>query len=185
MKTNQNDLVKDVFEIFLKYGKGEIATDYEYHKKVLSDFITNNRTIKVLIPAFPGKSINNHSVLGASPDFGEAEALDTLSNLCNEVGMVYKHGCEVYLFHDGHYFFKTGCIRCYEELDYYIEELKKHKKSLNIKHIKINDIFKGYNYDEMVAEFINKYCPELAVLKEVVLTDECLKKKYVNEYIFV
>lgn len=182
---SQIDLLENIFEILLKYNKGETECNSEYFRGVLQKFIAKSEPIQMIIPAFPGKSINSSSIISLEPDYGEYLAIETLKSLCKDIQNIYKPGCNISLFHDGHYFFKTGCIRPYKELDQYINTLKLLTKNTGIKHITIDQVFSGLNYDEMVTKFINNYCPSVDSFRESVLTDEDMKRKYLNEYIFV
>lgn len=182
---NQNDLLENIFEVLLKYNKGETESNSDYFKGVLQKFIAESKPIDMIIPAFPGKSINHNSVVTFEPDYGESLAICTLENLCNDISIIYEPGCIISLFHDGHYFFKTGCIRPYEELDKYIKTLKSLTSNPSIKHITIDQLFAGKDYDEMLGKFIQDYCPASNNFKELVLNDELMEKKYLDEYIFV
>lgn len=182
---SQNDLLENIFEILLKYSKGETEFNSNYFRDILLGFINKSEPIQMIIPAFPGKSVNNSSIISLEPDYGEYLAIQTLKNLCADVQSVYKPGCNISLFHDGHYFFKTGCIRPYAELDIYIEHLKKLTIDTCIRHISIDQLFSGQNYDEMVSQFIEKYCPQVDTFKQLVVNDEEMRRKYLNEYIFV
>jgi hypothetical protein len=64
--------------------------------------VTNNRTIPLVLPAFPMKS-NNHmdKVLGALPDLGEELGLARLVNLCRDIKAVYPPGAVVVIVTDG------------------------------------------------------------------------------------
>lgn len=179
------NLLDRVFNILLKYNKGETSTNFEHHKKILENFIKQSIPIKMIIPAFPGKSINDCSVLSCEPDFGDILAIRTLECLCEELNLAYKFGCELVLFHDGHYFYKTGVMRPYNELDKYIELLKKGIKNKSIRHVTINHFFDGKIYDDKVNRFISKYCQAVSELKKDVLLNNDLMKKYLDESLFI
>ncbi|KAK1570248.1 pyoverdine/dityrosine biosynthesis protein [Colletotrichum navitas] len=99
--------VLDVLEVFGRHIIPEGQENHEwlgrkmFHPRV-EEYIKKNESVKMIIPAFPWKSINRtDKVTGALPDLGEELALARLNDLCVEIGKVYTHGAEVHIATDG------------------------------------------------------------------------------------
>ncbi|KAK1993539.1 pyoverdine/dityrosine biosynthesis protein [Colletotrichum falcatum] len=64
--------------------------------------VAANRQIPMVLPAFPGKSINTtQKVLGVLPDLGEELALARLNDLCSQIKQLYKPGAKLIIAADG------------------------------------------------------------------------------------
>ncbi|KAJ5309110.1 hypothetical protein N7508_004489 [Penicillium antarcticum] len=95
----------------------DIVEGYGYHERTtaakewlgrssfiprVQTHIKNNRTIPLVLPAFPMKSNNRmEKVLGALPDLGEELGLARLVNLCGDIKAVYPPGAIVVIVTDG------------------------------------------------------------------------------------
>lgn len=66
--------------------------------------VRQNKPIRLVLPAFPGKSPNPAKVLGSLPDMGEQLALEFLNTLCHKMGEFYPPGAQVILCSDGRVF---------------------------------------------------------------------------------
>ncbi|KAI9703716.1 MAG: hypothetical protein M1836_007486 [Candelina mexicana] len=65
-------------------------------------YVNAGQPIKMILPAFPWKSINRvDKVTGALPDLGEELALARLDNLCRDIKEIYQHGAEINIATDG------------------------------------------------------------------------------------
>lgn len=99
--------VLDVLEVFGRHIIPEGQENHEwlgrkmFHPRV-KDYVKRGESVKMIIPAFPWKSVNRtDKVTGTLPDLGEELALARLNDLCEEIGKVYQHGAEVHIATDG------------------------------------------------------------------------------------
>ncbi|KAK1993655.1 pyoverdine/dityrosine biosynthesis protein [Colletotrichum falcatum] len=99
--------ILDVLEVFGRHIIPEGEENHEwlgrtmFHPRV-EEYVKKGESVKMIIPAFPWKSINRtDKVTGALPDLGEELALARLNDLCVEIGKVYPHGAEVHIATDG------------------------------------------------------------------------------------
>ncbi|KDN61691.1 putative pyoverdine/dityrosine biosynthesis protein [Colletotrichum sublineola] len=99
--------VLDILEVFGRHIIPEGQENHEwlgrtmFHPRV-EEYVKKGESVKMIIPAFPWKSINRtDKVTGALPDLGEELALARLNDLCVEIGKVYTHGAEVHIATDG------------------------------------------------------------------------------------
>lgn len=64
--------------------------------------IEHSAPIKMVLPAFPCKSINKvDKVLGTLPDLGEELAFMHLNGMCESIVEIYEHGAEIVVASDG------------------------------------------------------------------------------------
>jgi hypothetical protein len=98
---------EEVMDIVEGYGYPERTATGEWLGRSsfmprVQTHITNNRTIPLVLPAFPMKSNNRtDKVLGALPDLGEELGLARLANLCRDIKAVYPPGAVVVIATDG------------------------------------------------------------------------------------
>ncbi|KAK2027389.1 pyoverdine/dityrosine biosynthesis protein [Colletotrichum zoysiae] len=99
--------ILDILEVFGRHIILEGQENHEwlgrkmFHPRV-EEYVKKSESVKMIIPAFPWKSINRtDKVTGALPDFGEELALARLNDLCVEIGKVYTQGAEVHIATDG------------------------------------------------------------------------------------
>ncbi|KAJ5748033.1 uncharacterized protein N7511_009729 [Penicillium nucicola] len=99
---------EEVMDIVERYGyHGQTTVTGEWLGRssfmpLVQMHITKNKTIPLVIPAFPMKSINRmDKVLGALPDLGEELGLARLVNLCQDIKAVYPPGAVVVIVTDG------------------------------------------------------------------------------------
>ncbi|KZL78855.1 pyoverdine dityrosine biosynthesis protein [Colletotrichum incanum] len=99
--------ILDVLQVFGRHIIPEGQENHEwlgrkmFHPRV-EEYVKKGESVKMIIPAFPWKSINRtDKVTGVLPDLGEELALARLNDLCVEIGKVYTHGAEVHIATDG------------------------------------------------------------------------------------
>lgn len=183
MALNKDTL--NVFSILKKYNTGEKALDFSYQLDVINHFTSDKLPVKLIILAFPGKSINEDSVISKDLDLGDIIALTTLQNLCKEINHKYSPGCVLTIVHDGHFFYRTGCMRPFEELESYINQLQEVTDDTCICHKTIKDYLSGESYDTLLDKFISTYCPSREYLRSLVISDQATCSKFLAECLFV
>lgn len=143
--------------------------------------------IKMILPAFPWKSINRvDKVTGSLPDLGEVLALSRLNSLCDDVKKVYPRGAQVTIATDGLVF--DDLVGIPDEDTWAYSEVLMNiaaKKGLkNIKMLRVMDFVGLTDGQEMNKDIylsmttkaretlIEKYCRTEAEVREMIATDE-------------
>ena len=98
---------------------------------LVTPLIENNQPFKMLLPAFPCKSINPDSVLGTTPDGGEEEGLKNLEQICEDIKSVYDGGCELLLVSDAHFYSDIKIVPSDDIIDEYEDCLHKMTEQSN------------------------------------------------------
>src|SRR3990167_2757090 len=62
------------------------------HLFKIKKHVEENKTITLILPAFPAKSPNHEKAMPPYPDLGEKLSLLFLNNLCNAVSEIYSPG---------------------------------------------------------------------------------------------
>lgn len=102
------DVVADVIGILKRFSQH--ANDDPSHEAVvfkrdtwekIDAFVSENREISLVLPAFPWKNRNLDKVIGPHPDLGEELGLARLNHLCEEIRKTYMFGARVHLIADG------------------------------------------------------------------------------------
>jgi len=71
---------------------------------VIEAFVLAGRPVRLVLPAFPGKSPNRAKVLGTLPDMAEELALGFLDSLTGRIREIYPPGAEIVICSDGRVF---------------------------------------------------------------------------------
>lgn len=97
------DSIMDILESFSRKQKGNtVFVGREVFSPRVRRHVAARRTIPMVLPAFPAKSINRvDKVLGPSPDLGEELALARLNDLCCQIQEIYTPGAMVLIATDG------------------------------------------------------------------------------------
>lgn len=112
-------------------------------------FIKQNKTIEMILPAFPAKSPNRNKAIGHLPDYGEYLAIKNLVSLCREIKHVYAPGAKVIICSDGRVFADVIYVPD-QHISEYRDELKAYTEQYKFDEIEF------YNL-ENVFERINCY----------------------------
>jgi len=95
--------IMDILETFSLQQQGnDVFLGRDVFSPRVRRHVTAGRTVPMVLPAFPAKSINRvDKVLGTMPDLGEELALDRLSDLCSKIKKIYPPGAMVLIATDG------------------------------------------------------------------------------------
>lgn len=101
----KSEQIMDIIEGYGCHERSGMAGEWmgrsSFTPRVL-EHIRANRTVPMVLPAFPMKSNNRmDKVLGALPDLGEELGLARLANLCADIKAVYPPGAMVIIVTDG------------------------------------------------------------------------------------
>lgn len=101
-------LALQILDIIARYGhnngsgSGVNWTGKNKFLPLVERSIEHSAPIKMVLPAFPCKSINKvDKVLGTLPDLGEELAFMHLNGMCESIVEIYEHGAEIVVASDG------------------------------------------------------------------------------------
>lgn len=110
---DQDQLASDILDIIQRYGQHLPSQDdglnnsatwlgkHLFMDKVKAQ-LAKNQAIRMILPAFPWKSINKvDKVTGILPDLGEELALARLNQMCEDIKTIYPLGGRVVIATDG------------------------------------------------------------------------------------
>jgi pyoverdine/dityrosine biosynthesis protein Dit1 len=174
-----------IIEVFRPFHAGETACDEKHFREKLRSFTDHGLPIPFVIAAFPWKSINDDSVSGHLPDFGELLALQNLRDLVDRVSMVYAPGMKLHVFSDGHCFFRAGCVRPIEQIDAYVAEISRMKDSDRIILHTIRDFYPAGNIEEKITAFESEYVPSNCEIIDAIKNDTYFARSYPDRIAFI
>lgn len=102
---------------------GDTETEMNTHVEAILPVVANERAIRMILPAFPGKSPNRTKTLGALPDLAEKHALKNLAALCARIGKIYRPGAKLVICSDGYCFSDVVNIGD-DEVAHYLKNLE-------------------------------------------------------------
>lgn len=99
----------EILEIIFKYRmtKNGVSMDRiregtPMFLETIYNFVKDNKTVRMCLPAFPFKSANKVvKVLGDAPDYAEEVSISRLNNLCSDIAEVYEPGAKLVIISDG------------------------------------------------------------------------------------
>ncbi|KAF3761910.1 hypothetical protein M406DRAFT_220966, partial [Cryphonectria parasitica EP155] len=110
--------------------------------------LENNQAIRLILPAFPWKSVNKvDKVTGILPDLGEELALYRLNQMCEDIRAVYPLGGQVHIATDGLVFDDVVGIPD-EDTWAYGEGLLAMAREHNLKNIRLMRVMDIFGYTE-------------------------------------
>lgn len=156
-KLNELKNIKTVVNKILTYSYGMNNNTLEkiLYKKVQEAYEKKEK-LNFVIPAFPGKSPNKNSCFSHLPDYTENISINSIKAFIKEINKVYKFKCTFTIIHDGHYFIKLGITRSEEELNDYINEIRKSLPR-DIKSKTIYDLMGTRDFNIAYNKFAEKY----------------------------
>jgi pyoverdine/dityrosine biosynthesis protein Dit1 len=140
------------------------------HLPKVLDAIRENRKIRFVLPAFPGKSPNKAKVLGVLPDMAEKQALTFLNSLCERIRKHYSPGAEIIICSDGRVFndvigILDEDLRAYQRQ---IGELIEDLGLTNLSTFNLLSVYGGDDHDLLRRNLMSKYGRPLEKLREMV-----------------
>lgn len=132
--------------------------------------VRDNKKIRFVLPAFPGKSPNKAKVLGTLPDMAEREALTFLNGLCERIQSHYGPGAEIVICSDGRVFNDLIGIRD-DDLTAYQKELGKLIEDLGLTNLSTFDldaVYGGIDYESLRRDVMEKFGKPASYFREKV-----------------
>lgn len=109
------------------------------HLKPILKAVSEKLPIRMILPAFPGKSPNRQKTLGPLPDLGEIQALHNIAKLCHSIDKIYPAGSCLVICSDGYCFADVVHIPD-DDIAEYTEQIKKIIASFSEADIKFFDL---------------------------------------------
>lgn len=140
------------------------------HLRQVISAIEEQQPISFVLPAFPGKSPNPAKVLGTLPDMAEQLSLEFLNNLCQQIQKIYSPGARVILCSDGRVFNDVVGIRDIDVSNYQraLSLLIKKMSFTFISTFSLDDLYSGFDFNQMRHQLMGQYGQQLEALKDAV-----------------
>jgi L-tyrosine isonitrile synthase len=153
----------------------------ELHIHKIQEMIKNNEPIKMVLPAFPGKSPNRNKTLSKLPDLAEKNSIDNLNKLCKEIAEIYPHGVSMIICSDGYVF--SDLVRIPDEdVSTYTESIRDYYQENYPGHFEYYDIIDAYpelkSLDAAREELLVCHGESLIRLTEKANTDKEILSMY-------
>ncbi len=150
----------------------------EPHLSKIISAVAQRQPVKLVLPAFPGKSPNPAKVLGPLPDMAERCALEFLQHICDRIKGYYSPGAQIILCSDGRVFSDVVGIRDVDVTNYQ-KEISKMIQELGLTSIttfNLEELYEGQSFDHMRSRLMEQYGEPVDVLKAAVhrgKADDC------------
>jgi L-tyrosine isonitrile synthase len=141
----------------------------ETQARVIEPFVGEGRPVRLLLPAFPGKSPNRAKVLGTLPDLAEEVALEFLDLLAERIRAVHAPGAEIVICSDGRVF--SDAVRIPDEdITAYHDVLRSMVAALPGRAVSVFTLdqapgFAGLGHEEMRALLTERHAVPLESLR--------------------
>jgi pyoverdine/dityrosine biosynthesis protein Dit1 len=165
-------------------NNGELAVSEEErrpHVDKLLAAIQAQKSIHLVLPAFPAKSGNREKTLGDLPDMGERLGLQRLQHLCEEIEAVYPPGAHCTICSDGRVFSDLVGVSD-AAVSSYREELKAMIAGAQLRSISVfdlDDMFQNMDYQLMREELLVVYAEPVRRLRKRV-QEEAITRTHFN-----
>ncbi len=152
---------KEIYRILRKYLYGDNIDRLENNVLIkIKNYITDNKAIEFVLPAFPGKSPNENSSFDGRFGYEENYSINVMRKMLNEIGCIYKYGAKFIIVHDGHLFSDLNITRSDEELSNYIKDFRNAIDD-RIVSVSLKDLMNCTNYDDARKKFNEIYVKAL------------------------
>lgn len=136
---------------------------------VIEQFVAAGRPVRLVLPAFPGKSPNRAKVLGTLPDMAEELALGFLDSLAGRIRRIHPPGAEIVICSDGRVF--SDAVRIPDDdITAYHRELRTMIDALPHRAVSLFTLdqvseFTGLGHDGMRAVLTERHAVPLEELR--------------------
>lgn len=138
------------------------------HGGRLREAIEANKTIEMVLPAFPGKSPNPYKVISPLPDYAEVLALQSLNSLASKLKEIYSPGVQIILCSDGRVFSDVIGMK-EEDVSHYQRRISEIIKDHQLNHLttfNLDDHYTELNFNQMREELMKTWGNSLSFLKD-------------------
>lgn len=136
-------------------------------------FVTQNRQIEFILPAFPAKSANRDKTLGALPDHGEELGLINLNRVMSKINSVYKPGAKIIICSDGRVFNDVVMVND-RDVDAYLARIHFIVNKFHLTDIDffdLGDFYCGMDFITMRKKLTHDFAVSIEELKNHIKND--------------
>lgn len=137
----------------------------------LAEFAVEGLPLRLLIPAFPGKSANPQSVFGAGPDAAEVHAVAELDRLTHTAARAWRWGVELTVLQDGDFYPGLPLLRGRDAIAEYGESVRRMSTNHSVRWESLQGIFDSAGVDDSYRAFEEQYCEALEVVSQLSQVD--------------
>lgn len=171
----------NIYNILDKYRKNpeNIKYDGSIIIQKIEKIVSQGLSLKIVLPAFHGKSNNRDFVISHLPDYGDYLCVNTLSELYKELTVLYPN-IEILLLHEGHFHADVCLFGDDRDVSVYIKQFRKLISPYTfIKSYCINELINtGISYDDKRKYFLEKYCPTIQEIETLIQNTNRIKSLY-------
>ncbi|MEP3297817.1 MAG: isocyanide synthase family protein [Pseudoruegeria sp.] len=133
----------------------------EHHLEQIQTMMDAGLPIKMVLPAFPGKSPNRRKALSSMPDLAEYLALKELAEMCRAIQKIYAPGAIIEICSDGYVFSDLVYIPD-THVKEYTDELKRRTSAVHPGFFRYFDLKNAYPHLGGIAEMRDRLTEEYA-----------------------
>lgn len=177
----ENNLASQIYKILDGYRKNPENLQYDKTSIVnkIQEIIHHQLPLKMVLPAFHGKSNNRDFVISHLPDYGEYLGIKTLVELYNKLVDLYPK-VEILILHEGHFHADVELFGNDNDVKAYIKQFRKLISPYDfIKSYCINELIKeGISFSDKRNYFLQVYCPTAQEIENLIQDGGRLKELY-------
>lgn len=135
--------------------------------------MTEGKTLRFVLPAFPAKSPSPVKTVGVRPDMGEVIALRELNNMCTKISSMYAPGAEVIICSDGRVF--SDVVNVPDNIiDQYADGISEIIAEFELSHIStfsLEDLYPGLPGEELRSRLLWQFAKSVDEVRFQVVKD--------------
>ncbi len=148
--------------------------------KRMASLMSEGKTLRFILPAFPAKSPSPLKVAVSTPDLGEVIALQNLNRLCEKISAVYAPGAEVVICSDGRVF--SDVVNVSDELiDQYGKGVQDIITEFNLIHLKtfsLEDLYPQLTAPELRERLLWQFAKSVEEVRFKVVTEDSYRSLF-------
>lgn len=178
---NPSTIAHQIYQIFdsVRANPNNLEYDNQQIINLLKENIVNNEIIRIILPAFHGKSNNRDFVISHLPDYGDYLGIKTLVDMYEEITKLYNL-VEIILLHEGHFHAEVELFGNDQDVKAYMNRFRQLIQPYKfIKSYCINELISdGDSYCEKRTFFLNNYCPNTVEVQEIIKQNKRFNSLY-------
>lgn len=165
----------------------DAVNEHRRHYAKVLQFISANKIIQFVLPAFPAKSPNHEKTAGRLPDLGERLALRQLNTICKRIQKCYAPGAEILICSDGRVFSDLVMVSD-EDVDAYAQGILEIIHEENLTHLStfsLDDCYNGLSCQAMRDTITREFGEPIPKLKLKIKNDPTMKSLFNGIHRFI
>lgn len=169
----KNGLAQEIYNVLNRYRRNHQNLQYDGSLIIekIQEIISHQLPLKLVLPAFHGKSNNPDFVVSNLPDYGEYLCIKLLTELYEKLSHLYNN-VEILILHEGHFHADVQLFGDDNDVEAYIKQFRQLISfSPFMKSYCINELIPdGLSFEEKRSHFLQTYCPTVEET-EILITE--------------